>query len=142
FHRRRRVVDALACDDDPHFDAEWFEAVSSVLMNNCFAIPRDPFFECELGGSKVGVGLFPTASLLNHSCDPNSTWEAGLYEGNDYAFNSMRIIATKAIPAGEQIFTAYIPTHHEYSLRTRVLRKYGFECKCPKCRIERQQRTP
>ena len=128
FWNRQRLVDTLGLQDDPRFDMEWFEAVSSVVMNNSFIIARKGF-SIAGNGAKCGSGVYPTASLFNHSCAPNAEWAAGLRTLDGAAFNSLVVKATKRIKKGEQIFIAYI--------RQMRLHRFGFECRCICCEMER-----
>ena len=129
-------MDALGLQDDPRFDMEWFKAVNSVVMNNSFTIARKGF-SIAGNGAKCGSGVYPTASLFNYSCASNAEWAAGLRTLDGAAFNSLVVKATKRIKKGEQIFIAYIPTDATRDVRQMRLRRFGFECCCVCCEMER-----
>lgn len=132
----RRMMTALGLEHHPRFDLEWYEAVWAVVENNSFAIDREGYDTCS-NPAKAGSGLYPMASLFNHSCEPNAVWYAGRINHSRLAFNAIYAEATADIKAGEQIFIPYIPTEYPYEWRRRALAAYGFECTCPKCEREK-----
>lgn len=86
------------------------------------------------------MGLFPSLSFVNHSCDPNTfcRWSPRQHE--------MRLLANRPIAAGEQIFVSYLnrssDTEEGYyieSVQERRKRRlwlkenFYFECKCLTC---------
>lgn len=73
---------------------------------------------------KIGTGLFPFASLINHSC------EANLKRAT--VDNKMAIIVARPIKAGEQIFISYGYSHYKYS-REKRHEALKFVCKCNAC---------
>ncbi|EIW72193.1 hypothetical protein M231_06161 [Tremella mesenterica] len=76
----------------------------------------------------VGAALNPAMAMSNHSCSPNAV--VVFPEGAD----SMRIVAIKAIEAGEEVLTHYVDLALPYAQRQAELRRtYHFECKCPTC---------
>lgn len=81
-----------------------------------------------LRGTDEGVGLFITASRINHSCRPNSnsSWdpETGL----------MTLIATRDISVGEEITSTYVKGFATHAHRRRHLRDLlRFICSCQLC---------
>ena len=103
----------------PNFEAEIIQRVSGILDVNCFDI-RIP--------GKVAVrGLYPTASLLNHDCVPNS---------RHFFDSGMRItlVATVDIHPGESITATYTQSlwntlHRRMHLKTLK----HFWCRCRRC---------
>ncbi|KAI9094333.1 hypothetical protein DFS34DRAFT_652019 [Phlyctochytrium arcticum] len=82
----------------------------------------------------IGVGVFPTLSLINHSCDPN----AAIIVDGDVA--SLRSI--KNISSGEQIFQSYIEVAEpRYVRRTELKDRYYFSCECGACQKDNEHRT-
>ncbi|XP_066452207.1 histone-lysine N-methyltransferase SMYD3 [Eleutherodactylus coqui] len=74
----------------------------------------------------VGVGLYPSMSLLNHSCDPNCVI---IFEGK---FLHLRTI--KEIPQGEELTISYIDVKMPSHMRQLQLqRQYCFTCDCQRC---------
>lgn len=72
----------------------------------------------------VGVGLYPTVSLINHSCDPNA-------DLNFYG-DSVIVRAVRNISEGEEIFISYGPIFYEVKQRHRhsqLKAVYFFNCK-------------
>ncbi|CAH2249964.1 histone-lysine N-methyltransferase SMYD3 [Pelobates cultripes] len=74
----------------------------------------------------VAVGLYPSMSLLNHSCDPNCVI---VFEGR-----CLLLRTVKEIPKGEELTISYIdvmmPTHQRQS---QLQRQYCFTCDCHQC---------
>ncbi|KAM4771724.1 histone-lysine N-methyltransferase SMYD3 isoform 2-T2 [Rhinophrynus dorsalis] len=75
---------------------------------------------------EVGVGLYPSMSLLNHSCDPNCVI---VFEGKRLLLHTV-----KEILKGEELTISYIdvkmPTHER---QNQLQRQYCFICKCHRC---------
>ncbi|XP_069489372.1 histone-lysine N-methyltransferase SMYD3-like isoform X2 [Ambystoma mexicanum] len=74
----------------------------------------------------AAVGLYPSMSLLNHSCQPNCT---GIFMGRHFHLRAIRTIQT-----GEELTITYTEclmctVERQKSLR----RKYFFECDCHRC---------
>lgn len=80
------------------------------------------------GSSEIGGAIYPTISLTNHSCCPNT------YR---YSIGTTCILrATKIIGKGSQILDNYGPQFQAMNLeeRRRVLKsQYKFSCECPAC---------
>jgi len=73
-----------------------------------------------------GLGLFPIASLVNHSCGPNTVYET----------IGTRIIFTAICPiaAGNPITISYINPHLPLVERKELLQAtFSFDCKCKRC---------
>lgn len=81
------------------------------------------------------VGVWPVASLMDHSCRPNATCEISLNEDGTIARLDVR--ALREVQPGDGITISYhdeefMPTE----LRQRLLAKRGFRCECELCREE------
>ncbi|KAI0719169.1 hypothetical protein C8T65DRAFT_725512 [Cerioporus squamosus] len=76
------------------------------------------------------TGLYPLASLFNHSCSANALW---------YCIGDVMIIrATGPIPAGTEITIRY-SGEESYEDRQAALKKHMVElCACPLCEQDRQ----
>uniref|UniRef100_A0A8C9FXB7 [histone H3]-lysine(4) N-trimethyltransferase n=1 Tax=Pavo cristatus TaxID=9049 RepID=A0A8C9FXB7_PAVCR len=86
---------------------------------NCFTISNGEMQD-------VGVGLYPSMSLLNHSCDPNCVI---IFEGYQLLLRSVR-----EIQIGEELTISYIESLMPTSERQKQLkRQYCFECDCCLC---------
>jgi hypothetical protein len=76
----------------------------------------------------IGVGFFPTLSLLNHSCDPVAVVT---YHGNQAVVRAVRNIRKD-----EEICIAYGATFYddeELSRRHQLKTTYFFNCTCKAC---------
>ncbi|OQR95951.1 hypothetical protein THRCLA_22038, partial [Thraustotheca clavata] len=75
----------------------------------------------------AAVCMFPLTGLINHSCDPNSTWcNAG--DG------IVAVKATRFIPNGEEITLSYIDVNQSRDKRqSELLKTKHFECCCNRC---------
>ncbi len=78
--------------------------------------------------ANLGVGVFPTAAMVNHECDP----------GADYVYydNRMIIRAIRNINKGMEVACSYGPLYYKTHLqpRRRYLKEnYSFHCECEAC---------
>lgn len=83
---------------------------------------------CQL---KIATAFFPTASLMNHSCSPNTSVS---FHGS-----TIKVVAVKPIHKGEEVCHCYGPqfTRHTVEERRDMLREqYFFDCNCEKCLSE------
>jgi SET and MYND domain-containing protein len=78
--------------------------------------------------TKIASAIYPSASLINHSCNPNAIVR---FKGSH-----LRIVATEDIPQGKEVSICYGP-HYLRMRKTARLeslkRDYGFLCKCSVC---------
>lgn len=80
--------------------------------------------------TSLGDGLFLTFSRMNHSCEPNASWDTDLHGRPGV----MSVWAERDIGEGEEITISYIPVHgRSVEKRRQMLRRWGFECRCEKC---------
>ncbi|KAL1769896.1 histone-lysine N-methyltransferase SMYD3 [Sigmodon hispidus] len=103
----------------PSFDL--FEAFAKVICNS--------FTICNAEMQEVGVGLYPSMSLLNHSCDPNCS----------IVFNGPHLLlrAVREIEAGEELTICYLDMLMTSEERQKQLRdQYCFECDCIRCQTQ------
>ncbi|KAM9316757.1 histone-lysine N-methyltransferase SMYD3 [Gastrophryne carolinensis] len=74
----------------------------------------------------VGVGLYPSMSLLNHSCDPNCVI---VFEGT-----CLQLRTVKKIDKSEELTISYIDVKMPSDLRQiQLQRQYCFRCDCNRC---------
>jgi hypothetical protein len=93
-----------------------------VLDANAFEIPL-------MNDAGVSFrGLFPMASIMNHSCSPNTAHNFG----NSH---QMTITASNTILVGEEITTTYVTLLLGTPARRNFLAKSKhFHCRCPRCK--------
>lgn len=73
------------------------------------------------------AGVFPIASSLNHSCDPNC--EVAYVENSD-----VHILAKRVVKCDEECTIAYVDPELDGETRREELREtYGFDCECDAC---------
>uniref|UniRef100_A0A6P8Q3E3 [histone H3]-lysine(4) N-trimethyltransferase n=1 Tax=Geotrypetes seraphini TaxID=260995 RepID=A0A6P8Q3E3_GEOSA len=78
---------------------------------------------------EVGVGLYPSMSLLNHSCDPNCVI---IFEGQRLLLRTI-----KEIQISEELMISYIDIMMPSADRQIELkRQYCFECSCHRCQTQ------
>ena len=77
-------------------------------------------------GSYAGRGLYPVASLMNHSCVCNTR--------NIITGRALQSRATTLIPAGSTVTTHYVsPLLDVTTRRARLKEKWFFDCRCERC---------
>ncbi|KAL0228176.1 hypothetical protein RCL1_004319 [Eukaryota sp. TZLM3-RCL] len=74
----------------------------------------------------LGVGLYPPASYVNHSCDPNSCF---LFKGTQ-----ITLISLKELNPGDEITVNYVELAEPLSRRREtIMKQYSFICRCQRC---------
>ena len=80
------------------------------------------------GSISSGICLEPFASMINHSCDPNSWWT---FNGRE-----LQMRAVRDISAGEEMTISYITISGSYNNRQEsLLTGWGFKCLCTLCEM-------
>jgi hypothetical protein len=80
------------------------------------------------GAINSGICLEPFASMINHSCNPNSWWT---FNGRE-----LQMRAVRDIPTGEELTISYITISGSYHIRQEsLLTGWGFECVCTLCEM-------
>ncbi|XP_059487045.1 SET and MYND domain-containing protein 4-like [Neocloeon triangulifer] len=77
---------------------------------------------------RVATAIFPSASMMNHSCDPNIL--------TSYFGNSVISKAVRDIKAGEEVFNCYGIYYRAMRTEKRqrhLKEQYMFDCKCLPC---------
>lgn len=98
-----------------------FEAFAKLICNS--------FTICDAEMQEVGVGLYPSVSLLNHSCDPNCCI---VFSGPHLLLHAVR-----DIKAGEELTICYLDMLMTSEGRRKQLREqYCFECDCFRCQTQ------
>ncbi|XP_061718853.1 SET domain-containing protein SmydA-8 isoform X1 [Cydia pomonella] len=112
------IIQVLGLD----FDEETILKVASIIDTNAFDV-RSP------DGSKRLRAIYVTASMMNHSCKPNTRH---IYLGDDY---NMALIATVPISKGEPITATYTQSLWGTLDRRRHLKiNKCFDCDCDRCK--------
>ncbi|KAG5501370.1 hypothetical protein JKF63_03182 [Porcisia hertigi] len=90
-------------------------------------------FEVDYRGRR-GICLFPEASYLNHSCEPNVELSITYNALKSNFFLSAR--AVRPIREGEELFINYMPGNNLplSRLALAMKKRWGFECSCVKCK--------
>ena len=89
--------------------------IAGIINANAHSIPSSPLF-----------ALYPLASMLNHSCDPN----AFLFPEAE----SVVVRASRPILPGEEVSLSYVPLFQPRALRRRQLKEERyFRCECLRC---------
>ncbi|CAJ0956926.1 unnamed protein product [Ranitomeya imitator] len=81
--------------------------------------------------SRLATAIFPVLSLLNHSCDPNTSVS---FQGR-----SVMVRASRAIRKGEEVLHCYGPhkLRMKFEKRQTLLKdQYFFTCRCDVCTLE------
>ena len=120
-------------------EQDFFDFVTSLVLHHFENIPYNAVCFSELRTSiqasppvsvPYGIGLFPTISLLNHSCCPNA-----IHVRNS-KFCKSSIVSLRPLSPGEEICISYGPTfyHKDRIERRKELKeKYNFICQCLAC---------
>ncbi|KAK6627196.1 hypothetical protein RUM44_009673 [Polyplax serrata] len=98
-------------------------AISNVLLKNTVK-----FKVYEEVDTRVGTAIYPSASMMNHSCEPSII--------NSFYGNILVVTAAKQIKKGEEVFNCY-GTHARRMKRSKrqeiLSSQYFFQCKCDAC---------
>ncbi|XP_064093457.1 SET and MYND domain-containing protein 4-like isoform X1 [Macrobrachium nipponense] len=132
---KRFFVDYFGNPFDP--GKEDLLLMGETLFSNLMKISCNGFqlveFQCTgppvtLSRATIGSGVFPTLSLVNHSCDPSTT---------TYVYGRTQVIrASRCISPGEEITESYCQTFYQEGEEERqmgLLEVYQFTCHCEAC---------
>uniref|UniRef100_A0AAJ7TJB2 [histone H3]-lysine(4) N-trimethyltransferase n=1 Tax=Petromyzon marinus TaxID=7757 RepID=A0AAJ7TJB2_PETMA len=108
-------------------DLDWSSLLpADNVMQLLGKITCNSFSVCDGEFQDLGVAIYPSLSLLNHSCDPSCVV---VFEGSMMLLRAMR-----DIPAGEELCISYIDTlSPSRTRRQELLRRYYFTCQCSLC---------
>jgi hypothetical protein len=81
------------------------------------------------GSGPSATAVFPTISLINHSCLPNSH-----YNWND-SLEMETVHVTRTINAGEEITICYTDSGSTRIRQAYLKRHFGFDCSCEVCSL-------
>lgn len=87
----------------------------------------------QIRNEKIGIGLYPFTTLINHSCAPNVK---SLFVGENST--TYMVYASRPIRAGEQIFICYKREMNFLDTpigkrKDNIHREYCFHCSCDAC---------
>lgn len=81
-------------------------------------------------GRSIGLGIYPSAAMFNHSCNPNAR----------VSFDShgcVSVHATRDVKKGEEFTITYVDTRLAGAeRRQKLLKTYAFHCSCTRCERE------
>ncbi|CAN0010164.1 unnamed protein product [Lampetra fluviatilis] len=121
-----------------HFDTAFILQMLQIVNLNSLILTD------QSGVKAMGVGLFPTISLLNHDCWPNCcvTFNNGNRQANKTTFHSSaraELRVMRAINADEELTVSYLSfVGLAEERRAFLLRDYFFECNCVHCQDQTQ----
>ncbi|XP_066267507.1 histone-lysine N-methyltransferase SMYD3-like [Branchiostoma lanceolatum] len=99
-------------------DRDQLEILYGKTTCNCFSIHN-----LDLG--EIGIGMYPQAAMMNHSCKSNCVVT--------YRGPRLQIRALVDIQPGEEVYHSYAEKGHNTRERRDELSKYFFECQCSHC---------
>lgn len=117
---RKEGNDAPPCREDV-ISIYW------AVCNNAFTL------ETLILRATFGSAFYAKAAYFNHSCDPNCL---SLRMGGN-----MAIFAVKDIAKGEELTHSYLPSVQLLRSMSERANLLHFECKCPRCSLERSSTT-
>ncbi|TPX45422.1 hypothetical protein SeLEV6574_g03880 [Synchytrium endobioticum] len=134
-HLRKQfdIESALICAQLHDMDHRQLIWARGVLHNNSFSIKHtissDSNGIVECTDAKVGVGVYVHASLINHSCTPNSVVE--------FIGSRIQVRAAQTIAAGDEVTISYGPLAARQSKSERQEyfdQTWAFKChRCTTC---------
>ena len=128
-----REVTVRICDNEAEraeharlFPIEWYVNMFGRLACNGFSV-------CDDELRPIGLSIFPTSSMVNHSCRPNAVAIFDLV-GASGAACRINIRAIRPIASGEEVCISYIGLTQKSAMRRQVLKQdYFFDCQCEAC---------
>ncbi|XP_058267583.1 SET and MYND domain-containing protein 4 isoform X2 [Hemibagrus wyckioides] len=123
------------------------QAVTTIKVKEDTSLPVQSSEEF-----RIATAIFPVLSLLNHSCQPNTSisFDVGLSSSgssNPLYFSSgvtVTVRACRDISAGQELLHCYGPHCSRMEVEKRqhlLLKQYFFHCKCEACRLELADRS-
>jgi hypothetical protein len=101
------------------------------LLYNSFSLAGVVGGAGDDGFRRAGSGLYPAASLLNHSCWPNAFGAVLPGLGQE---QRMVVRALRDIAPGEEVCVAYVQTISPRAARKKLLwETFEFLCRCDRC---------
>ncbi|OII77531.1 SET domain-containing protein [Cryptosporidium andersoni] len=121
----------------PIFASSYYSYYYDNILKNSNSSIENPSNSLQLSSillspNIIAWGLFPYASLINHSCEPNCS-----YLGNDEStrYPYIEIRSTTNISKGDEITISYIELYESRKQRISQLYKTKyFICRCTRCK--------
>ena len=119
-----KELETILMDDMPDFQ-EFVRLYGMVVIND-FELQQ---FEGEYEDESLGLGVYLTPSLLNHSCVPNAFPE---FRGNKMV---LRSLVDQPKLDMDCVWIGYTDTEEQDSEKRRdfLHRHYFFSCQCARC---------
>ena len=144
FHRSAFAVLLLRClesqgyfgddssEDDKIYIGTLLTHFLQILQFNAHEVAqfemRGKRFQDGAKSQFIGVAIYPTLALFNHSCEPSVI--------RIYSAETIHVQAVKKIRKGEEIFENYGPiffTTPKADRQDRLSKQYRFNCRCKAC---------
>ena len=124
---------------DAPFNVSELVKFTSMIIYNCFSITDEE-------QKTIGLGLYLTAAIINHSCEPNlvQTFAFGSGQNSNRKNDTPKLVltASKNIENGQEMFISYTNPLNIFTQRDAYLKKeYKFQCDCGRCTKSRLRRT-
>ena len=109
---------------------EFFNNLQRIFYNNAYEM-EEPTGDHPIEDDDVrlmGCGIFPFASLFNHSCFPNID--------RITVDNKLAFFVKRPVKAGEQLFISYgmnSAVDHRDERQKKLLERFQFQCDCFAC---------
>ena len=102
------------------------QSTVSKIVTNAFTI-------CDGEGSSLGFGLYPSAAVVNHSCEPNLV-QTFQYGGAETKPPSLLLTTCRSVADRDELCIAYTDiTAPAQRRRETLLKSYKFTCRCSRC---------
>ena len=137
----QQVSDTSQSFGDPLLDAQFYDAMEQMISScsHSSLSKMDSNQDTVAAERMMGVGLFPGASMINHSCEPNADWSIAM----DRKAQGLEIVSTRKIAKGQEICYSYVPEELPYTRRAkRLWEQQGFICDCNRCKKDRCKGVP
>lgn len=118
------------------FPADDYARLRRVFQLNGFRF--NGALQKDQSGYDVGEVLFDNVSRINHSCEPNLSFDLQIDEERSCV--EIRVRATAHLQEGDEVNIAYLPVALPCAERRRQLREHWlFECTCRRCQTEQER---
>eukprot|EP00238_Polyblepharides_amylifera_P003568 CAMPEP_0196577764 /NCGR_PEP_ID=MMETSP1081-20130531/6779_1 /TAXON_ID=36882 /ORGANISM="Pyramimonas amylifera, Strain CCMP720" /LENGTH=141 /DNA_ID=CAMNT_0041896773 /DNA_START=144 /DNA_END=566 /DNA_ORIENTATION=+ len=82
-----------------------------------------------------GYGIFPSASLFNHSCVPNLCHDLHARQGG----GMLVFRALMDVKEGDELFSSYLDLTKSKRERSKTIQSWCFNCRCLRCNDEKTE---